>query len=132
MQKNLIKNGNFARILAIFVIVASALFVLSACGGGTSPDGTWKVDRIVMDNVTIKASDTDKKGQDDAFKNVIILNKDKTGKVTMGTSAEVSTTWKQENSTITITYGDKDYAYMLSGSELTKTDGTTKIFYKKS
>ncbi len=132
MQKNLIKNTAFARILAVLLVVASVLVVFSACGGGTSPDGTWKVDKIVVDNVTIKASDTDKKGYDDVFKNVIILNKDKTGKVTMGTSAEVSATWKQENSAITITYGGKDYGYILSGTELTKTDGTTKIFYKKS
>jgi len=131
MQKILNKSGIWARLVIAMMIVC-CVGLLTACAGGTSPDGTWKVDRIVVDNVTIKSTDTDKKGQDNAFKNVIILNADKTGKVTMGTNAEVSATWKQENSAITITYGGSDYNYILSGTELTKTDGTTKIFYKKS
>lgn len=132
MQMLFNKSRSFIKILVMMMILVSGVLLLSACSGGTSADGTWKVDRIVVDNVTIKSTDTDKKGQDSAFKNVIILNKDKTGKVTMGSEAEVSATWKQENSAITITYDNKDYAYILSGTELTKTDGTTKIFYKKS
>lgn len=132
MQKFLNKSVNLTRFVVAMMLVACSVVIFSACAGGTSPDGTWKVDRIVVDNVTIKSTDTDKKGQDNVFKNVIILNADKTGKVTMGTNAEVSATWKQENSAITITYGGSDENYILSGTELTKTDGTTKIFYKKS
>ncbi len=131
MQKKLSKSGIITSLIIMMLLVACSVVLFAGCGG-TNPVGTWKVDRIVVDNVTIKASDTDKKGQESVFNNVIILNNDKTGKVTMGENAEVAATWKQENTAITINYGNNDYNYILSGTELTKTDGTTKIFYKKS
>ena len=131
MQKKLSKSGIITSLIVMTILVVCSVVLFAGCGG-SNPVGTWKVDRIVVDNVTIKSSDTDKKGQDNVFKNVIVLNNDKSGKVTMGENAEVTATWKQENTAITISYGNNDYNYILSGAELTKTDGATKIFYKKS
>lgn len=131
MQRKLKKSEILTCIVVTLLLAVGSLLLFAACGG-VSPDGTWKVDRVVVDGTTITLTATDKKGQDDIFGNEIKLNTNKTGAVKIGTASAVSATWRQEGNAIVITYGGSENTYTLSGSELTRTDGTTKIFYKKT
>lgn len=131
MRKKLIKSEILACVVVTMLLVVGSLLLFAGCGG-VSPDGTWKVDRVVVDGTTITSTTEDKEGQEDVFSNEIKLNADKTGTIKLGTASAVSATWRQEGNSIIITYGGKENTYTLSGSEMTRTDGTTKIFYKKS
>lgn len=131
MQKKLNKKEILTCTVVVALMLVASVVLFAACGG-SSPVGTWTVDRIVVDGVTIRSTDIDKQGQDSLFNNQITLNDGKTGSVKLGDNSPVEATWAQENTTITIRYGSSEYTYTLSGGELMRTEGTTKIFYKKS
>jgi len=128
---------NLSRKIQIWFNIAVVLVLMYLCAGllvgcgGNSPVGTWRVDRVVVDNVSISARDSDKKGQDATFDNEITLNKDHTGTVSIGETKSVSASWEQEGNTLKLKYADHEYAYILSGAELTRKEDKIKIFYKK-
>ena len=120
------------RVGVLLVLVAVfSMFIFSACGG-TTIEGTWKLDRVVSDGTTIKSTDTDKGEFGDDFNNVLTFNKDNTASIKIKSETAQNGTWKQTNSQITVTVSDKDTTYTLSGNELTSENGTVKYFYKKS
>lgn len=141
-KQNQILKGNFMStktnqksaltvIVLVAVMAVFSVFIFSACGG-TSIEGSWKLDRVVNGNTTIKSTDTDKGEYGDDFNNVLKFNKDKTASIKIKSETASSGTWAQKNSQITVTINETDTTYTLSGNELTYENGTVKYFYKKS
>lgn len=129
--KSLVKLKSVLIWSLVALVVALSATFLAACGG-TSADGTWRVDRIVVDNNVIKSTDTDKKGHESDFLNEIMLKTDKTGSIKLGDTEPVTLEWAQQNEAITLTYNESDEVYTLSGTELIYKKGTLQIYYKKS
>lgn len=132
MEKSILQRMRLAcAVVSVSVLVLLCTMILVGCGG-TAIDGTWVVDRIVLDNEVVRATDTDKKGNDTYFLNQIVLQSDNTGTIKLGEAEAVPITWTLENKAVTLIYGGNSKVYALSGSELTYQEDTLKIFYKKS
>ena len=118
-------------ILSLIIALTTAL-LLAGCGG-TNLEGTWTVDRIVVDGTTVRPTDSDKKGHESDFNNQIILENDNTGSIKLGDATAQSATWQLDNKTLTITYGDEQTLVLtVNGSEISSENEGVKIFYKKS
>ena len=132
MEKSILQRMRLAcAVVSVSVLVLLCAMILVGCGG-TAIDGTWVVDRVVLDNEVVRATDTDKKGNDTYFLNQIVLQSDNTGTIKLGEAEAVPITWTLENKAVTLIYGGNSKVYALSGSELTYQEDTLKIFYKKS
>jgi uncharacterized cupin superfamily protein len=132
MQNLLTKKNLLTSVLIASMIVLLSMFVFSACGGGTNVLGTWKLDRVVEDGKTYKASDTDKGAYAQDFGNVLIFNEDKTASVKIKSDSATNATWKQTKTEITVTADNNDTTYTLSGDELIYDKDGVRYFYKKS
>ena len=117
---------------AVMFVFFASLILFAGCGG-TSPVGTWTLDRLVVDGVTYTADSQDKGDYASAFENEIILNEDNTGSIKLDADAETDATWTQTDSAITITSDEQDLTFTLNGTELIyRPTDTISYFYKKS
>jgi len=100
---------NTLKISAILLLLLPIVFLMTACGGNTSIDGTWNIQSVTSgettkDRTQLTADLTDKsKGLDEQFK--LVIKDDNTFSIlTPESTTAVTGTWTQDKSAKEDTY----------------------------
>ncbi len=127
---------NTLKISAVLLLLLPIIFMMTACGGNTSIDGTWKVQSVTSgettkDRTQLTADLTDKtKGLDEQFK--LVIKTDNTfSLLTPASTTETTGTWTQDktakedtyklttsdNKVFTVTYESSNSIKVASGEK---------------
>ncbi len=126
-MKHTMKKHVLALLLALAMVVS-----LAACGGGSSPEGTYHLTKMEMEGMSLDIAQlTEAAGVDVDI--ALNLNADKTFSLDMsalGMGESLAGTWSTDNG-LTLTVDGESVPVKLNGSTIVlEEDGTSMTFEK--
>ncbi len=130
---------NTLKLSAMVLLILPIIFMMTACGGNTSIDGTWKVQSVTSgettkDRTQLTADLADKtKGLDEQF-SLVIKDDNTFTLLTPASTKETTGTWAQDKSAKEDTYklttsDNKIYTITYESSNTIKVSYDEKNYY---
>lgn len=116
--------------IVLALLICTVCMGLAACGN--SPVGTWKLESMTTNGITIKVGDSDSTFS--ISEDICVLEFKDDGTVTMSAMgvAEGTGTWTQKGNTVTITFEDESHDVTIEDGKITiSSEGTTMVLAKK-
>lgn len=119
--------------IVLALLICTVCMGLAACGN--SPVGTWKLESMTTNGITIKVGESDATGIFSISEDLCVLEFKDDGTVIMSAMgvAEGTATWTQKGNTITITSakGESNDVTIENGKITVSSDGATMVLAKK-